>query len=124
MLLYHPEVAGLSCDDCARWLVGSDWKVAQSRGRRWPRPPGSPTPCWKCPKCHGHPRPTPAEGRRAELSPRNWQTLQLFHRSRAGDPLPGADDVTRKNLGLVAELFAAHERAQRQALITLLQAKR
>lgn len=105
-------------------MVNEKWGLVERQGKHVARPPGSPTPCWKCPKCNGEKVKSPAVGRKSELSDKNYRTLQLYYRALIGDPLPGADDITRRNLGIIRELFDAHDRSQRQALIQLTAAKR
>jgi hypothetical protein len=61
---------------------------------------------------------TPAAGREAELSRKNWKTLRAYFEYRIS-PRP-VDAVARKNFGIVAACMDEHDRLQTRLMILLL----
>jgi len=119
LLLSHPEVAFRSCEDCKRHVY--DPKTGRrhtdrNTGRPLRRPPKARPPCAACPKCRDDTEKTPEVGGKVSLSPKNRRTLQCYYEQLAGGGVV-TDPITRKNLGIIAELFDQHDRGQRQAAI-------
>ncbi len=70
----------------------------------FPRPTGSPTPCWKCPKCED--AKTPEDGMKADLSAKNMQAIRYYYQQKAvGGPV---DAIARRNCGLIEMVIAQH----------------
>jgi hypothetical protein len=115
-LLSHPEVP--ACKDCETWIFNRDWTIAYDReGNLIPRPPRSRTPCRLCPKCDDSPEASPRVGRQRELSGRNRKTLDLYYQHRA---CPGpADDILRRNMGIIEELLSTYDRAVMKIVLTI-----
>jgi hypothetical protein len=118
LLLAHPGMAGLSCDDCQKYMVAVPVTGAfifhRITNERLERPTGVRTPCHSCPKCEAFPiaQQNPQHGRQSELSWKNEQTLRLYWRVKGSS---GAgltmDEITRKNFGLIErELFGRDSR--------------
>jgi hypothetical protein len=101
MLLHHPQIASLSCDECKKWLY--DLKTGKRRERGGvpqPRPPGAATPCHECPKG------SPEREQEHVLTDRNWQTLTLYLRNRALlglvlSPRERSDALLQRNFAII-----------------------
>lgn len=131
LLLAHPEVAYRSCDECQKWYFDPQTGRQEKRRRKDPadgklkllpvaRKPGALPPCWKCPKCSGDAK-TPEEGRKAELSEKNWKALRFYYEQKAvGGPV---DAVARRNCGIIERVLEEHRTATGRAMIDLTKAK-
>jgi hypothetical protein len=85
------------------------------------RPPNVPTPCGACVKCEGCLKRNPKVGREVELSNKNWRTIELYYRAQAtSGELPGMDETTRKNFGIIHRIFTSYNRSQLTLLTRLL----
>ncbi len=89
-----------TCADCQAWLYDPDrgWQKTERRGMPdgIPRPPGTPTPCQKCPKAGSkEPYPHPEK----ELSAKNLQAWWYYLQCQADDTrlLPRDRVVVRNN---------------------------
>ena len=130
LLLAHPELAYRPCDDCQRWMFDDSGQVKKRReldpatGKAelvpFARPPGTKTPCWNCPKCEG-PEKTPAEGKQAELSERNWKAWRFYWEQKAGGGR--LDGIARKNCGIIAGMLADHRMVNQRIMVELLKAR-
>jgi len=49
-MLFHPRILARPCAECRQWLFDDEHRRVLRLGQPVARPPGSPTPCWKCPK--------------------------------------------------------------------------
>jgi hypothetical protein len=118
LLLSHPEVAYRSCEECKRWVYDpKSGKLEKQRKRNpdsgelelvpMPRKPGTKLPCWNCAKCPDDPKlKTPEEGRKAELSAKNWKAIRFYFQQKAvGGPV---DELCRRNCGLIEWLLEEH----------------
>lgn len=120
--LLHPGYAALSCDDCARWLHtdgGFDRDTsARGRGKRRPRPPGQPTPCWDCPKI---PRDAPRRERRhaEEMSPKNRLAYRHYRECAATGHWPD-DAIVRRNAAAIRGVIDGVRDLKTDQLIALL----
>ena len=107
MQLARPEIP--SCADCQAWIYDSKtWKRQQRGGADVPRPAGTKTPCWECPK------KSPELEWQFVLSPQNRQTMELFYQVRAagwGSLPEGAakDPILVKNFTLIDRIVREHE---------------
>jgi len=84
LLLFHPGVARIDCEDCKRWIYDLETgkrKTYRSGPEREEkdqvRPKGVPTPCDKCAKG------SPKKAEECQLSVRNYRTLALHSEVRA-----------------------------------------
>lgn len=105
LILHHPNLASLTCDDCKKWVY--DFKERRfhlSGGKPVPRPAGSALPCWQCPKCDGVDRKSPDEGRKAELSPKNQRALQAYYEGEKGDR------ITARLFGIIRRVTESYDR--------------
>ena len=119
LILSHPEVAGVSCADCERWIYNRDWTVACDRlGKPLARPKHSRPPCRLCPKCEHNPEASPAIGRQCDFSIRNQQTLMLYYQKQACPECP-TDDLMRRNFGIIQQMFEQYDRAIRGIMLRL-----
>lgn len=83
LLLRHPYLP--SCSDCQAWMYDpKTWKRSERLGTQQRRTPGTPTPCYLCPKSADKRTPSPDH----ELSRRNQQALELYYQIKAGKPTP------------------------------------
>lgn len=70
------------------------------------RPPGSPTPCWKCPKV---PPGEPACPESAvEMTDQNWRAFRHYEECRAVGAFPD-DPIVRRNAALIRRVYDAWE---------------
>lgn len=110
--MLHPELP--DCDECEVWMYDvKTWRRSTRSGRDVERPPGTHPPCWQCPKCKGHSKPSPDVGRRLRLSGRNLRTYARFWEHRAAGGVL-ADPITRKNFGLLLSIFEGLDRVYRR----------
>lgn len=78
MALTNPKVSQLSCSECQQWLYDIKTGDPINRGeQKQPRPKGSPTPCFDCPK------KSPKEAHLYELTDANLKAANLYYRGRA-----------------------------------------
>ena len=117
LILAHPEVAFRSCEDCERWIYDAETGKKKTRaGRPIARPHISRPPCSTCPKCEGENVKDVDTGKRATLSPKNWQTIQAYFQVQATH-LMIDDPITQTNFGTIAYLFSITAHQQRQAAL-------
>jgi len=118
ILLAHPNVP--TCDDCKHWMYDSKTWQRNKRGTRFVRRPQHvKPPCRACPKCQDEKTPSPAVGQRNTLNRRNQETLQRFHEHQAaGGPVD--DPITRKNFGIIQQMFDVYQRSQARAIIEVM----
>ena len=113
LILLHPEWASRSCADCQAWSYDDDGQRSTRGGKDQPRPPGSLTPCWKCPKI---PDGTPPEERNpssaVELDERNRRAWRHYLECRATLSFPD-DDIVRRNAAI---LRGVEDEAERHSL--------
>ncbi len=117
LLLFHPQLLKRTCQQCQTWLFDDQHRLVQRAGRPVRRPPGSPTPCWNCPK------KSPAEARGFERDMgKISRTLELYCqvRATAGRCLSdreASDPLLARNLAIVDAIV---RRGQRVELAQLL----
>lgn len=99
LLLLHPELP--TCGDCQRWMYTESWRCVKRQGRLVPRPSGTPTPCYRCPKIPVDAIPLAANA--VSLSAKNHQTYQLYLQIKAGRPMPD-DAIVRQNCGFLRQV--------------------
>jgi hypothetical protein len=95
LALAHPHLP--SCEDCIRFLYGRDGTCrtkpenSPDPGHRVRRTPGTPLPCYTCPKIPAARPPVPASA--VELDERGRRALQHYQRCRAVNwNVPDASD--------------------------------
>ena len=119
LLLADPARAVRSCDDCEKWFYDdTTGKRIIRGGEPVPRPAGSAPGCGKCAKCEGldYGQRNPAEGRKAELSRKNWRALWLYYEQQAcGGEVH--DPMTRHNFGIIHWLIGSVDRNLQRAAI-------
>lgn len=119
LLLFHPQLLHRSCASCRTWMYDDRHQVITRLGAPVRRPPGSPTPCWKCPKQS----PAHALGYERDLA-RIQRTLRLYFavRATAGRVLSereAADPLLARHLAMIDVLVRRWElRAACAALAT------
>lgn len=111
LLLAHPELP--TCQDCQTWLYSVDtWQRVERAGQPQPRPPGTATPCYRCPKSdRTNPQPHPER----DPTPRTLAALEVFLQVRAGAPMP-ADPLVQRYCGLIQWVYDLVDRQHAQAL--------
>ena len=116
MLLEHPELP--SCAACQEWIFNPEkgWQIDRKNERPVRRPPGTITPCFKCPKSIDKRTPNPA----AELSAKNQRTLQLYYEVQAGRPMPD-DRIVQRNCGLIKMVESQAGRNVQRDFVEMLQ---
>lgn len=82
MLLNDPAIATRSCDDCAAWMWGKDNRVLTRAGQPVPRPRGTKTPCWECPKTRHMREDQRTRENAVDLSARNWQAYRFWQMAK------------------------------------------
>lgn len=108
LLLRHPNVAALSCTDCAQWMTNEDWTFTRRRDERGkltvlqPRR-GLRTPCEKCPKVPQD-APEPSARYAVELTERHHATLIHYHRCRAVGQWPD-DPIVARNAAAIRRAY-------------------
>lgn len=130
MLLFHPKVSKLSCDDCTRFLT-VDFEIVRRpafTGNPEPRPVMKggqlyPTPCHKCPKI---PKDSPKERKYAyEISSKNLQAYFHYLECRAVGSFP-EDPIVRRNATIIRGVQDEWDRQpmeQAALVLSLLQTK-
>jgi hypothetical protein len=98
-----------TCADCKKYVYDEHWEVSQRAGKPNLRPRGASLPCIRCPKADQR-QPNPG----ADMTGRNWLTLQCFWRARAGAPMP-SDSLLWQNLGLVQGVYESIRHRQAEA---------
>jgi hypothetical protein len=112
LLLFHPHLLQRTCARCQQWLYDDQHQFVMRAGQRVRRPPGSPTPCWTCPK------QSPAHARRYERDlDKIGATVDLYFRVRATagrclSQREAADRLTARNLSIVDTIVRKWELAQ------------
>lgn len=106
LVLLHAVVSERSCRECQDWLYTDKpgefaSKPFEHGGRKIPRPKGTKTPCYMCPK---QPPDVP-EGERCpetaiELSERNWRAWSHYRECRAVGHFPD-DPIVRRNASII-----------------------
>ncbi len=109
LLLWHPEVTGRSCDDCAKYVYDDTptemGPKVMRRGLPVLRPPGSPLPCYHCPKIPaGKPKHRDFA---VELSERNWQVYIHYRQCVAVGAFPD-DPIVRMHAGIIRSIEDRH----------------
>ena len=108
MMLRHPRMSELTCDDCRRWIVtlketsvGIVPEFAERGGQRQERRPTQPTPCGQCP------RRGPEFEQRSRINRRNREAWSLFLRARAGGLTDDErnDPIVRQTLSLCQRMW-------------------
>lgn len=119
LLLRYPGVAAVSCRRCQDVLgdfVDGEWVPSRRAGVEIPRPKGSKTPCWKCPKLSEEDQkndPVPAKA--VELSSNNWRAWLYYQEVQAGATM-AEDPMTRRLCGLLRMVEQGYQRqTSRQA---------
>ena len=110
--MLHPQILNRSCANCKTWLYGDDHQLILRFGLPVARPPGSPTPCWKCVKKS----PQDARGLERDL-PEIVAALELYSRVRAtaGGCLSSAqqrDPLLARHMAIIDALVRQAERNQ------------
>jgi hypothetical protein len=114
LLLFHPQLLKRTCASCRQWLYDDRHHIVTRAGQPVCRPPGSPTPCWKCPKGS----PAQSAGLERDLD-KIGATVDLYFRVRATagrclSQREAADLLTVRNLSIVEAIVrkweAAHAR--------------
>jgi hypothetical protein len=106
LLLFHPEVAHRSCADCKKYLhddrgefFGDIVRRPLKIGLPLLRPPGTPTPCFICPKI-----PDDAPERSAtyatDMTERNRQVYRHYQECRAVLRFPD-DPLVRRHAAII-----------------------
>ena len=112
LILYHPEVADRSCEDCRKWMYDHQKgkQVLDRQGQPVPRPPQAKPPCEYaigqslerrkrvCAKI------SPSAG--LELNARNWQAYLHYLECRAVGQFPD-DPIVRQNAQILRSLHDA-----------------
>lgn len=125
-------VAARSCEDCKKWWYDDGDKEGSgkftfrnsivSRGKRTAnetkieRPSHAPTPCHHCPKG------SPENAKALELSPKNLQAIEFYHRTvacgwRNLTEEMTADETLTANLTAIHAIHEQHKRQQDSGLI-------
>ncbi len=105
LLLYHPEAAGRSCDDCEKYVYDDTPEKLGRRSLHLSEPllrcPGSRTPCHMCPKIPPD-RPRRREFA-VELSERSWRVYQHYLEAKAVGftETEKADPIVRLHAGII-----------------------
>ena len=112
LILLHPQILNRSCASCQHWLFDDDHHLILRLGQPIARPPGSPTPCWKCVKKSPH----AARGLERDL-PETASALELYYRLRAtgGGCLSDAqrcDPLLARHMAIIDALVRQAERDQ------------
>jgi len=82
-------------------MYSTTWRRVKRAGQPVPRPPGTPTPCFRCPKIPADKDPLPANA--VELSAKNHRAYQLYLQVKAGRPMPD-DPIVHENCGMLRQL--------------------
>lgn len=102
----------ISCEECKQWLLDVKTGTFTIRNKqRQPRAPGTPTPCWKCPK------QSPEHAKRLSYSRQHLALLQMYFRSRAtfGRSLSEAeakDPIVASHFAMIDIVLKSHERSE------------
>ena len=112
LLLFHPQLLKRTCASCRQWLYDDQHRFVTRAGQPVRRPPGSPTPCWKCPKGS----PAQSAGYERDLD-KIGATMDLYFRVRATvgrclSQREAADSLTVRNLSIVDAIVRKGEAAQ------------
>jgi hypothetical protein len=104
-MIYHPEVATRSCEDCKKWLYNSDGTRSQRGGQDVLRV--TPTPCLTPAGC---PKKSPEEAKDYELSEKNRTCFQFYLRSKGIDfkNLEGElaqDQIIQRNFSIINSIL-------------------
>ncbi len=119
LLLEHPELP--SCSSCQQWMYDDKWRQNKRGGKPVPRPPGVPTPCFKCPKILPDVEPRPENA--IELSRRNHAAYAYYRMCLVDTTgLLPRDLLTVHNNALIRRAEDLAARAQAQAGAMLMQA--
>ena len=82
-------------------MYSTQWRRVKRAGQPVPRPAGTPTPCYRCPKIPAESSPCPANA--VELSAKNHRAYQLYLQVKAGRPMPD-DAIVHENCGMLRQL--------------------
>ncbi len=80
-------------------MYRDNWQKAGPPGRPMPRPAGTPTPCWRCPKTASLPPDQRTPANAVNLSLKNWRAYRYYLEIKAGAPMPD-DRLVRRNCAL------------------------
>lgn len=97
-----------SCADCLKFAYDESGKVSRRAGLPVLRPPGTPTPCDKCPKIPAD-APTRSREHAIELSDRNIQAYGHYLECRAIGQFPD-DPIVRRNARIIRAVCDEQER--------------
>ena len=124
LLMLHPGVAKISCDDCQRRSYDMETGLPQTfksgpEGKETFYTIGHKAPCfdgWKCPK------ESPAKERDHLLSRKNDRVLSLYYRVRIVgiDGIGGVDPLLAENLAICDDAHNNFNRVERQVETTRL----
>lgn len=118
LFLEHPELP--SCADCQQWIYNpATWERERRGGIDQPRMPGTPLPCWKCPKIPKGVEPKPENA--IELSAKNWECYDHYLRCKAVGRFPD-DQLVERNAGLIRAAEDRYASRQQQMTHILLKA--
>lgn len=123
LLLFHPGVAGLSCETCQEFVtdletgeVATYWATNRETGEREQlpqvRPKGTLPPCQRCPKG------SPEQAKAVELSPKNWLAFSHYRqvKSVGVSEVERNDPIVRRNMAIIDAAFDAFRMAQSSRL--------
>jgi hypothetical protein len=124
LVLLHPEVAAVSCEDCQTWMYDDGWEKETRYGLPVLRPEGAPTPCWSCPKIPKGAPPKPSSA--VELSDKNVRAYLHYKECKAVGRFPD-DPIVTRNARIIAGAEESVKESrqmegQRQALMGILAA--
>lgn len=119
LLLYHPGVASIDCNDCQKRLYDYDtgkpktWKGSGGKKIYADGPSHKP----QCKTSHGCPKGSPEEAAKIELTPKNWKTLRLYRQLRVANfrfmtDSEKNDRILRKHFGILDEIYREWELKQ------------
>ena len=119
LILVHPKIARLSCQDCIRYLTvdGEIIRKPALVGLPMVRPPGSPTPCYKCPKIPVGTPPIPANA--VEISPKNRLAWLFDCECRAVGKWPD-DPIVRRNAAIIRQVRDDFDREPLEQILNIL----
>lgn len=106
MLLRHPEIANRSCADCKKYVYKSNGELLRRPahvGEPVLRSPGSPTPCWSCPKIPAD-EPEKTSAGAIELTEKNRQAFWHYQQCKAVGSFPD-DPIVRRNAAIIASVL-------------------
>ena len=130
--MFHPGAARIDCGECQKFVYNLETGERETF-RSGPnrdlvpvgRPPGTPTPCNKCPKG------SPEKAKTLELSEKNWSAFAHYQESKAVGLTEAErrDPIVRRNFALMDRIAAErdrrdHSQGMAEALIAVLTSKK